>query len=473
MKKFYDIHMHAFDLSHPNLLAFIKRDGLIDKKSITDAVFKSLSWYEGLGYSFKWLFPTRIRKTIEQKIEDELINGFLPRLTNTLAIFENPIEYQFLILDYFLKNKEALVDADNKLKLGNKVYDKMVLCPLLMDFGKKNISYHKDVFYDETPQKPIRKQVEDVLNAIRIYYSHSLIKNEENKMQLVKDDQAQGKLFEIYPFMGLNTANYSLEKLKNLLDKYFSGYENDTADSRKERLKDKLGQFKNNLDKENEDFTYFFAGIKVYPPLGFNPWPSESDEELEKVNYLYRMCEQKRIPIMTHCSGGGFSVLTQDKAREYTNPTKGWSEVLSNYPNLKICFAHFGSLMNENNMPSDEWRREIIELSYQYEYVYTDISCNEGGDYYKDLNENINKDGQTHLADKILFGTDFSINLFANKEEKSYNGNLKRFIDDSHLEEVKKHQLCSYNPEKFLFDTKLETPIENAELEEANPVDCC
>ena len=30
MKTFYDIHMHAFDLSHPNLSVFLQREDLID-----------------------------------------------------------------------------------------------------------------------------------------------------------------------------------------------------------------------------------------------------------------------------------------------------------------------------------------------------------------------------------------------------------------------------------------------------------
>lgn len=455
MKKFYDIHMHAFDLSHPNLLAFIKREGLLDKKTISDAILNNFKWHMGLGYSFKWLFPGYIRKVIEKKIDKELLQGYLPRIVNTLSIFENPIEYQFLILDYFLKNKEAIVSSSNQLKIENEVYDSIVLCPLLMDFGKKNIEYSKEVFYDQTPKKPIKKQVEDVLNAIRIYYTHSLIKNEENRMQLVKDDVVKDKLFEIYPFMGLNTANYTAGKLEALLDKFFSGYENDTPKSRQVNLKEKLGQFKNNLDDETQDFTYFFAGIKVYPPLGFNPWPKEDSEELKKVEDLYKTCVERRIPIMTHCSGGGFSVFAKEQARELSNPAKGWSEVLSQYPNLKLCFAHFGSLKGDDNQPLATWRKTIIELTQKYDYVYTDFSCSEGDDYYKELNADIDREDQTHLKDKILFGTDFSINLFANENEKSYNGYLKRYLDDTHLGETKKHQLCSVNPERFLFDTSV------------------
>ena len=420
MKKFYDIHMHAFDLSHPNLLAFIKRDGLLDKNSLTNVILDKLKWYVGLGYSLKWMFPKLIRRKVENIIEDNLINGFLPRIVNTLSIYENPIEYQFLILDYFLKHKEPLINANNELKIGNEIYERIVLCPLLMDFGKKNIEYNDAVFYNETPQKPIKKQVEDILNAIRIYYSHSLIKNKEGKMQLEKDNVVKEKLFEIYPFMGLNTKHYTLEKLKKLLDKYFSGYENDTQEVRKRKLQNKLGQFKNDIDDDG-DFTYFFAGIKVYPPLDFNPWPKEKIDEFEKVKYLYEKCEEKSIPIMTHCSGGGFSVLEKSKSRELTNP-ETWSEVLSNYTNLKLCFAHFGSLKGEDNELLNDWRNKIIELTNKYNHVYTDFSCSEGDEYYKELSADINREGQTHLINKILFGTDFSINLFSNKNEKSYNG---------------------------------------------------
>ena len=36
----------------------------------------------------------------------------------------------------------------------------------------------------------------------------------------------ESKLFEIYPFLGLNTANYTLTEMKDqLLNKYFSEYD--------------------------------------------------------------------------------------------------------------------------------------------------------------------------------------------------------------------------------------------------------
>jgi len=44
MKKFYDIHYHAFDLSHANLLAFIMREDLITKATVND-VLKQIPWY--------------------------------------------------------------------------------------------------------------------------------------------------------------------------------------------------------------------------------------------------------------------------------------------------------------------------------------------------------------------------------------------------------------------------------------------
>ncbi len=444
MKKFYDMHMHVFDLSHPNLLAFLRREGLLDAQNII-TLFMNYAKKKGKSTFFLKIILKLFRKKITKEV-DGFINENLPKLTNYLAIMENPIEYQLLLVEHFLKNKEPIVDQNGRINVGDEHYEKMILCPLLMDFGVKNIETD-EAFYNRTPKKPIAKQVEDVLNAIRIYYNYSLYEDEAGKLKIEKQENRPDTFFEIYPFMGLNTQNYSYEELEDLFEKYFSTYENDkSAEQRYSNLKRMLGKFDGNIDQEK--LLYFFAGIKVYPPLGFNPWPESENEELKKVKFLYQKAIEKSIPIVTHCSDGGYNAVgTKETAQELTNPANGWSKVLNQpeFSKLKLCFAHFGS----QDKNKKEWRNQIIELMQRYDNVYADISCNDGSKaYYAEIDKLI-ENPQSKVAQRIIFGSDFSINLLSSTSELSYNHYLQKFITKS--KSKSKSILFTSNPERFLF----------------------
>jgi len=91
-----------------------------------------------------------------------------------------------------------------------------------------------------------------------------------------------------------------------------------------------------------------FKGVKIYPPLGYQP----NAEELMKDVYPY--CEEKGIPVMTHCSTGG--VRHKDMSKETTtgfaDPTN-YLSIMDKFPNLKICLGHFGG--------RDEWEKHRTE----------------------------------------------------------------------------------------------------------------
>jgi hypothetical protein len=201
MNTFYDIHAHAFNLSHPNLSAFLIREDLID--SLIDENFTFGMRLKLFGASFV------TKNFVKKTINNALTSGspsLKEQLNNTLAFYEIPLEYQFLVLEHFLKMGEPKVlDNQNKIAVNGTIYDKMLLCPLVMDFGYKNIA--KSVYYNLTPKRPIANQVGDLLYAIRTYYRFNL-SIENKKMKLSKEipdfETHKGeKLFEIYPFMGL------------------------------------------------------------------------------------------------------------------------------------------------------------------------------------------------------------------------------------------------------------------------------
>ena len=117
---------------------------------------------------------------------------------------------------------------------------------------------------------------------------------------------------------------------------------------------------------------------------------------------MYQWCIDKRIPVITHCSDKGF--IVDKNAENMTDPGKQWKKVLDAYPELTICFAHFGK--------NQKWDRTISEYisGKKYKNVYADISSNPGTkSFYRNLSNLIDKND--HLKGKLLFGTDFMINL--------------------------------------------------------------
>ncbi|HNW57988.1 MAG TPA: amidohydrolase family protein [Bacteroidales bacterium] len=443
--RFYDIHFHEMDLSHANLTAFLNRffnekNGLLNPGFVKKLLVKNLSRWKVLLLPF--ISYSILSEKIISVIRDRI---FSTKIRNLLSYMETSIVYDFLIVEYFLKNRNPkIVTAENKIKIGEMTYDRIVLCPLLIDFGYKNLK-NKGVFYNIPPQKPVTRQVKDMFDAIWIYYNNEISIRVENgitkfKLTSIVPDYEK-KLFEIYPFMGINPKNYSYEEETKMLDKYFSDFsKGDTIDERRRKLNEKMGLPLKDLEDEN-DCKNRFAGIKVYPPLGFEPWPADI-EERKKVGYLYDFCIEKNIPIVTHCGTSGF-LADVDNTR-YADPGFQWKNVIENKPGIKINFAHFGD-------GSEEWKKTILEYINRNESkIYTDFSCNtEHDEYFKKLKETIETCGHDDLlTERILFGSDFMINLIWSK---SYNEYLGEYIKTRHLNDALKDKFARQNSERFLF----------------------
>jgi predicted TIM-barrel fold metal-dependent hydrolase len=193
-----------------------------------------------------------------------------------------------------------------------------------------------------------------------------------------------------------------------------------------------------------------FAGIKVYPPNGFSPM----DKELVGLDSIFEFCNNNQIPIVSHCSYGGFATpamsidvngmiiqngktkpeiwdgkitfekgltsgfneMVKERAGILNHP-KIWRKVLEKYENLILVLAHFGS-------GSDDWQNEIVLMMKQYPNLYTDISC---------MSDEINLekvkviyDNNPDIHDKILYGSDYFLDMFFND---SFDDYLKRIQD--------------------------------------------
>ena len=476
MSVFYDSHCHMMNLSHPNLTAMIKRTFKDAMPKLLVRLFDSLNALPLVLKLIIWLLlflPLLIALTLAVLIglvvvllliipstQSSLIGKFKDKVANVmnlLAVMETDIGDCMIQLEEELRLK---YDAKGGLTLyggsgDQKVYDKIVLTPLIMDFGLKN--YEKSNSPYKVRWKPIVAQVEDLCLGIRDYhlYRSAYVKSPNGAVP--------PPLFAIHPFMGINTRNYELKTfasklgytsfLEDLLEKNFSEFKNDTSpEMRLDNLSRRdWSKFNGNIESIG---SHDFAGIKVYPPLGFNPWPEDGDgysdnqelqHECEKVHYLYDFCIRHNIPLTAHCSDGGF--LVDKKYRDFTNPTK-WEKVLKQkeYETLRLNLAHFGGVERE------DWRAKVVELVLKYENVYTDISY-QGVDQkvygrLKLFFDNYNPVNRTRLIKKIIFGSDFMINL---QDIQTYSTYLQYFAETQAFTLEEKDLLCNGNAMKYLF----------------------
>lgn len=434
-KLFFDIHFHAMNLSHPYFLAFIKRTAI------------------NIGL-FLHLFP--VIGTLSAMYA--MLNK--SKIANLLYILDRDISNFFLLLEEELKS-ENFINRRNKFEFAGKEYDKIIITPLMMDFGDKNTDDYPDCYYKQlykeskrNYKKSIVEQTIDLLNGIRKY------EEEKNKIGI----------FEIYPFLGLNPYNYKIATDKQhdncipmLLKKYFNTFDkHENPVDRYSKLFKKRGTFHGDIgspDPQNSKFNHLFAGIKVYPPLRFDPWPKDPINR-DRVKLLYDYCIKKNIPLVTHCGGNGYCTIKErNESWELTSPDK-WENVLTaqkKYKKLKINLAHFGTIKN-NTKKMLEWRDKIIYLITHYQNVYTDISgiCYKPFDY-KFIEDILKKhpgrtDAPYDIRKKILFGTDFFINLLETKAYHEYYNTLKQVKDTyDWMDDTLMDLFCCKNPHRFLF----------------------
>ncbi len=471
MAVFYDSHCHMMNLAHPNLTVMIKRTfkeampkKLVDyfaTVSTWPLVLKFLLWlllflpllvfltlvvFVGLILILLFIIPLT-KGTLTGKFREKVAN-----VMNLLAVMETDIG------DCLIQLEEELIKKYKKeggLTLygdsGKQVYDNIVMTPLIMDFGLKNYQNSNSPY--KVRWKPVVAQVEDLCLGIRDYYLHR---------ESYITSTGSPPLFEIHPFLGINTRNYQLKSfspdegfpsfLENLLQKNFCEFENDvTPEMRHRKLSEHNWRtFNGNIESLG---SYAFAGIKVYPPLGFNPWPEDGDgykddeeieRELEKVRYLYAFCIQHNIPLTAHCNPNGF--LVDKKYSKFASPAK-WAKVLAQqeFKQLRLNLAHFGGAER------DDWRDQIADLVLKYDNVYTDISY-QGVDkkIYVKLKRFLDSKGadRQRLLEKIIFGTDFMINL---QDIATYGTYLQYFGETSELTLEEKELLCHKNAMKYLF----------------------
>ena len=369
-------------------------------------------------------------------ITPQMLRGtaLVDTLQNTLAAFEQPIGKTLIMMEDDLcgmfqpkANKEHLPLApfinDGKLHIRGMEAEKMLMLPLIMDFTKSQSDSDR-IYYPSRSEDKLIPYLNATLKGINEYYK----------------ERPDG-LFEFYPFLGIATEKHSMEYIERILDENINTSHEMHAPH---TIPDKP-----------------CYGIKIYPPLGFQPWP-DNRKELEKNRYLYAFCEKHRIPIITHTDDQGFRGVSADDAWAYTDP-EAWRTVLENYPELIIDFAHFGkqyAIAARSKMqsisarlrhhPDSPWFYSIISLMKDFPGVYADVSfsgCNPS--FYDELTQYLHslKDSDRELISRrILFGSDFSVNLLKVESYTEYYA----ILEESPMSDEEIIAMAETNPLSFL-----------------------
>jgi len=197
-----------------------------------------------------------------------------------------------------------------------------------------------------------------------------------------------------------------------------------------------------------------FQGIKLYPPLGYYPF----DERLYQV---YEYAQNNKIPIISHCSPGIIHYrgkitkkmlvhpITEEKliyknkqqfAEHFTHPNN-YEILLKDFPDLKICLAHFGGPIEWDKYLNTSWDKNmeiswfsvIIDLIKNNPNVYADISYTMHDVDLHPLLKVILQDQQVRT--KVLYGSDFyMLEMF--KSERSFSINLRAYLCEKDYQQI-------------------------------------
>ena len=121
-----------------------------------------------------------------------------------------------------------------------------------------------------------------------------------------------------------------------------------------------------------------FVGVKVYPPMGFQPLGNEKirsrlrrppleqlDKRLEK---LYAWCAAEQVPVMAHTAHS----MGRDSAHDGLSAPVWWDKVVTQFPGLRINAGHFGG---DHHAKGEDWPREFVAL----------MGTGRGSRFYADL----------------------------------------------------------------------------------------
>lgn len=185
-----------------------------------------------------------------------------------------------------------------------------------------------------------------------------------------------------------------------------------------------------------------FLGVKLYPSLGY---PVDSPA----LRRVYAYCEQHETPVLLHCNAHGF--FRDQASIKYCDPD-AWSPVFRDFPQLRVCFGHFGGdeHLVKPKIDQDSWTGRILRLMGEHpQRVFADISYHDdpmdGGEHEENYFGHLSRllDDPVRKT-QILFGSDFHL-----VRQRLRDDNLWRFFE-SRFSREHFRQITEINPVQFL-----------------------
>lgn len=334
--------------------------------------------------------------------------------------------------------------------------------------------------------KAALKELKEDLRHEAIELMNSWLKHTEDK-----HDHTDDSVIDEYLKMGDSSYERQLNTFKELKGAYKENFQAFLAvDPRRPDMMEEI------LDNVGDGKT--FTGLKLYPPMGYSPTDPFLFGKNEGDDCVYKYCIDNEIPIVAHCSSGGFcnlvhslevigavmpdmsfdskpvnyaeiseikfekrlikdgfSEMVQEKAYRLNHP-KLWEIVLERYPKLKIDLAHFGG---DPDVYGNERRDYIFKLISKkddnglpkYPNLYSDLSCITEPELLK----RIYNDYYLKYPDKFMYGSDYFLNLIFGTDFKTYYSSFKDTFNSSF------DKISIENVVRFLFKEDVEIPFED------------
>lgn len=323
----------------------------------------------------------------------------------------------------------------------------------------------------------------------------------QHVFEFYPDDTTFGVLAMDMAFMGAGSVTQpyykQLEKLSAEVGKYSQTILPFICVDPRRKNKGKNLQINDQGDKKESLLNFIdywikekgFAGIKLYPPLGYFPW----DEQLIPI---YEYAAMKKIPIIAHCAPGVINSkeskralrkrilehrdvlekhgileenenlrwISRRKLCSYFTHPKNYeilmeklgipkkSEEQANVKKPHICLAHFGGdsevdkYLNPKPGESakENWFYYIRKLLEKYDNMYADISFTWGIEAYDSLLKVVLlEDEKIHT--QVLFGSDFYMNQI-NYSERNFGLRVRANIGERNFKLI-----AEDNPKTFLY----------------------
>lgn len=470
-----DIHAHLFNLKYVpvsgillrysnNLIPFNIAKGIeyilikatksdFDEK-ISPFVEKPKTIYE---ITHKNKFDFKPAFSLFEEKEENLTSFFVNNLTLEDSINSNELR---LALEDF----ESLIKSEDVTYRGDIVQTLSILSEmnenLLADKNEKKAVENFSTLCKRMIEW-VFKQIDIVGNNLKWFYF--MTKSESEIWEQLQKDERGIKIY----------TNLLMD-----VDNYFDDYNGETSSYFKYvtqqipqmcQLNEKLGNkvigfvaFDPKRVNSLEIITtaikdYNFKGVKFYPALGYKASENPDSEIEERINALFKHCEDKDIPILSHCNNGGFEAYPK-KSGANSNP-KYWEKVLKKYPNLRLCLAHAGGIYGwfSENKPQDiieveelalntlddknkEWNNSYAQMVYKLCITYKNVYCdaayldevydnNDIENYKKRLLSLWSKEQKYPFYKKMMYGSDWHMLFREGKQDTYYTKYLELFED--------------------------------------------